>query len=70
MTFTQLTNELLLQGWRAYYVEDITSFTSGHYLNNLAIRNLIEVQVYEGKNIIFVRDTFPPLEVDKKVDND
>jgi hypothetical protein len=60
MTFRQLTNDLMLQGWRAYYVEDVESLTRGHKLNTLAIRNLIEIQVYEGKNILFVKTVHPP----------
>jgi len=52
----------MLQGWRAYYVEDVAAFTRGHKLNTLAIRSLLEVQVYEGKNIVFVRTIHPPLE--------
>lgn len=60
MTFKQLTRDLQLQGWRAYFIEDVPAFTRGHRLNSLAIRNLIEVQVYEGENVIFVKTVHPP----------
>lgn len=62
MTFKQLTNDLMLQGWRAYIIEDVPAFTRGHKLNTLAIRSLIEVQVYEGKSIVFVKTIHPPLD--------
>lgn len=67
MTFNQLTNELQLQGWRAYYIPDVDSLIKGHRLNTLAIRNLLDIQVYEGKNIVFVKTIHPKIEVDEKV---
>lgn len=70
MTFKQLTNDLMLQGWRAYYIPDVASFVRGHQLNTLAIRNLIEVMVYEGKDIVFVKTTHPPIEKEKPTKND
>ncbi len=72
MTFKELTNDLMLQGWRTYYVDDIDAFTRGHKLNTLAIRSLLEVMVYEGKNVIFVRTIHPKLGEEElvKTDND
>jgi len=55
MTFKELTRDLQHQGWRAYYIPNVSSLTVGHKLNTLAIRNLIEIQIYEGKNIVFVK---------------
>lgn len=63
MTFKELTNELLHQGWRAYHIDDISALTRGNNLNVLAIRKLIQVQVYEGKKIVFVKNCKP-------IDND
>lgn len=70
MTFNQLTNDLMLQGWRAYYIPDVASFVRGHQLNTMALRNLIEVMVYEGKNIVFVKTVHPPIEKEVKTEND
>jgi len=60
MTFKQLATELMNQGWRCYHINDVTALTRGANLYSLAIRNLIEVQVYEGKSLVFVRDVYPP----------
>jgi len=57
MTFKQLTNDLLREGWRAYRIDDVPTLTRGNNLQILAIRNLIEVQVFEGRKIVFVKDT-------------
>lgn len=70
MTFKQLTNDLMLQGWRAYYIDDIGRFTKEHHLQVLAIRNLIEIQVYEGKKVVFVKTIHPPIEKEKSINND
>ena len=56
MTFKQLAIELMNQGWRCYHISDIPSLTQGSNLKSLAIRSLIEVQVYEGKSLVFVKD--------------
>lgn len=47
------------QGWRCYKIEDTSRLTQGNNLQSLAIRNLIEVQVYEGKSLVFVKTVFP-----------
>ncbi len=70
MTFKELTNDLMLQGWRAYKIPDVASFVRGHNLNTMALRNLIEIQVYEGKNIVFVKTIHIPIEKNKAVSND
>ena len=59
MTFKQLANELMQQGWRAYHIDDISNLTRGDNLHIFAIRNLIEIQVYEGKKIVFVKNCKP-----------
>lgn len=61
MTFKELTNELMDQGWRCYALskDRLDLLTSGPTLHSLAIRSLIEVRVYEGKSLVFVRDTYP-----------
>lgn len=62
MTFKELTNDLMLQGWRVYYIPDVASFVKGYQLNTMAIRNLLEIQIYEGKNLVFVKTYYPPYE--------
>jgi hypothetical protein len=37
----------------------IDALTSGNSLQSLAIRSLIEVRVYEGKSLVFVKDCPP-----------
>lgn len=69
MTFKELTNELLLQGWRAYYIDDGDLFTSYHRMQKMASLNNIELQVYEGKKIIFARTIFPVEEVKQPIDD-
>lgn len=59
MTFKELALELQTQGWRAYKVDDVAGLVRGNNLQGLAIRNLIEVQVYEGKSLVFVRNLKP-----------
>jgi hypothetical protein len=59
MTFKQLTDDLLREGWRAYWIDDVFALAQGNNLEILAIRNLIEVQVFEGQKVVFVRDTKP-----------
>ena len=44
------------QGWRCYYIPDTSILTRGNKLQTLAIRNLIQVQVYEDKPFVFVKD--------------
>lgn len=65
MTFKQLTNELLLQGWRAYYIPDASLFTQHYRLRRLEVMHLLELQIYEGHNIVFVRTIHPPIEQKK-----
>lgn len=57
MTFKELALELMNQGWRCYHIDDLN--TRGVSLHSLCIRNLIEVQVYEGKSLVFVKDAKP-----------
>ena len=64
MRFKQLVNELMDQGWRCYHIEDVPQLTRGNNLQSLAIRSFIEVVVYEGKSLVFVRSVFPPKEVE------
>lgn len=59
MTFKDLANELMHQGYRCYKIEDIGKFTRGNTLQALAIRSLIEVQVYDSKSLVFVKTIFP-----------
>ena len=66
MTFKELTKEMLDHGWRAYFISDIERLTRGDNLHKLSIRNLIQVQVYEGKNIVFVKNAKPINDVPKK----
>jgi hypothetical protein len=60
MTFKELAIQLMDQGWRCYHIKDIPLLTRGSNLQSLAIRSLIEVQVYEGKSLVFVKDLKPP----------
>lgn len=69
MTFKQLTVQLQEQGWRAYYIPDASFLVRGHQLEKLANRNLLEIQIYEGKDIIFVKTIQPPPEP-KQTDNE
>jgi hypothetical protein len=66
MTFKELANELMEQGWRCYRISDISQLTRGSSLHSWAIRNALEVRVYEGKSLVFVKDT-KPLEIDEPV---
>jgi hypothetical protein len=50
------------QGWRCYHIKDVPLLARGSNLQSLAIRSLIEVQVYEGKSLVFVRTIFPKKE--------
>jgi len=59
MTFKHLANELMEQGWRCYHIEDMPYLTRGDNIHSLAVRNLLEIQVYEGKSLVFVRDSYP-----------
>ena len=65
MTFSQLTQDLILQGWRAYYIEKGDMFTEYHRLHKIATFYNIELLVYEGKKVIFAKTTFPPIETKK-----
>lgn len=56
MTFKELVNELMDQGWRCYYFPSIGSNMFSH---TFAIRNNIEIRLYEGKSLIFVKDIKP-----------
>ncbi len=60
----------MLQGWRAYHMPDVASFVRGHQLNSMAIRNLLEIQVYEGKDIVFVKTYHPPYEETQNQNDD
>lgn len=62
MTFKELTQELMEQGWRCYHIDDMKHLTEGNTLQSLAIRSLIEVRVYEGKSLVFVKDVQPKKE--------
>lgn len=62
MEFKELANELMDQGWRCYHIKDVPYFSSGTRLQSLAIRNLLEVRVYEDKSLVFVKDIFLPEE--------
>jgi hypothetical protein len=68
MTFKQLANELMDQGWRCYHI-DVAKLTLGSNLQALAIRSLIEVRVYEGKSLVFVKDILPAKEPKEKQTN-
>lgn len=68
MTFKYLINEMMLQGWRAYYIPNISSLNNEAKLQGLAVRNLIEIQIYEGKDILFVKTIHPPIEKEKTDD--
>ena len=60
MTFKELAMELMDQGWRCYYLPDISSaIRNPVYLHAICRRNQIEVQVYEGKSLVFVKDSKP-----------
>jgi hypothetical protein len=64
MTFKELANELMEQGWRCYHISDISHLTMGSSLHSWAIRNSLEVRVYEGKNLLFIKDTKPLVDVE------
>jgi hypothetical protein len=59
MTFKELTQDMLDHGWRAYHISDIEKLTRGDNLHKLSIRNLLQIQVYEGKKIVFVKNAKP-----------
>ena len=61
MTFKELAHELMEQGWRCYKLSDLT--VRGTFLHAFAIRNNLEIRVYEGKDLVFVKDV-KPLEVE------
>lgn len=64
MTFKELALELMEQGWRCYHISDIGTLTRGASLHSWAIRNSVQVQVYEGKPLVFIKDV-KPLEIDE-----
>ena len=66
MTFKELTQELMEQGWRCYHIGDVPLLARGNNLQSLAIRSLIEVRVYEGKSLVFVKDVQPKKEENGK----
>lgn len=41
------------QGWRCYHMDDLPK---GDELHKFAIRNFLQIQVYEGKSLVFVKD--------------
>jgi len=59
MTFKELANELMEQGWRCYHISDVSSLTRGSSLHSWAVRNAVEVRVYEDKSLVFIKDTKP-----------
>lgn len=59
MTFKELANQLMEQGWRAYHIENVDELTRGSFLEMIANRVNIEVQTFEGKTIIFIKNTKP-----------
>ena len=67
MTFKELTNELLLQGWRAYFIGDKSFLTKDSTLNYLSKRYRLIIQAYEGKKIIFIKTLLtPPIKKEKQ----
>lgn len=54
------------QGWRCYHIGDVPLLARGNNLQSLAIRSLIEVRVYEGKSLVFVKDVQPKKEENGK----
>lgn len=59
MKFKDLAQELMLQGFRAYHIKDSSLLGKGDNLKRMAIRKGVEVIVYEGKDIVFVKDSKP-----------
>ena len=59
MTFKELALDLMHQGWRCYYIEDVPTLTRGNTLQALAIRSLIQVVTYDGKKLVFVKTVQP-----------
>lgn len=59
MTFRELAQELMDQGWRCYHIDDLSPLLRGSDLHSFCIRNLLEVQVYEGKSLVFIKDAKP-----------
>ena len=66
MTFKELVNELMLQGWRVYHTENMSSSRLNSHLELLANSRLVEIRVYEGRPFIFVKTIFKKLRNDKK----
>lgn len=64
MTFKELAIELMDQGWRCYHIDDIDDISRGSGLHSLANRYNLLVQVYEGKKLVFVKDTKSKFEID------
>lgn len=65
MTFKELVNQLQKEGWRAYYIKGCSTSQSIHNFHAMAVRHLIEFQVFEGEDIIFVKTFHPPIDVQK-----
>lgn len=63
MTFKELALNLMEQGWRCYHIKDVPSLSRGNKLQVLAIRHLLEVVVYEGKSLVFVKNIKPPKDI-------
>lgn len=61
MTFKELANDLMLQGWRVYKVNGCSSEQFVSKFHPVAVRKLLEFQVYEGRNLIFVKTVHPPI---------
>lgn len=66
MTFKQLTRQLQQEGWRAYNIPSASSLVTGHRLQKLANRNLIDVLVYEGQDVVFVKTIHIPIDKQTK----
>lgn len=56
MSFKSLTNELILQGWRCYIIPPYV--IKGDSLEKFARKFSLEVRVYEGKSIVFVKNKY------------
>lgn len=59
MTFKELTNDLMDKGWRVYHIDDLQSVSKGDDLQRWAVRNIKEIQIYEGHSLVFVKNGKP-----------
>lgn len=66
MTFSELTQELILQGWRAYKVENIRKLINSSLFINLSKRHNLEIRTYENQSVIFIKTIQPKLDIKPK----